>query len=678
MANRKIKAELEIDGKDNTSAAFRSVATRMGQIERQMSSFNKTAANFEKQVARIERSSSAAQKAVNTAKKVTAQAGQKANTIIGAGLAAGGSYLTGHAVVGAIKDFSELERQMTRIGITAGSSGEETKAAFEGVQKLTKDLKFDSVQPGIEALDTLTASGKSLEEAMAFLPAMLMTAQATGSATNDIANTGLKAADAFGIKAKNMQRAFDVMVTGAKEGQFEMKDMAQYVPDLANSFASLGYKGEDGLKKLVAILQTMREDTGSASSAASYAQNVFGKIYSNETSNAFGKMGVDLDAELEKAKKNGEDAVSAFVRISNEATGGDLSKLPKLFTDQEFRLGMQSLMTSADSVKRFETAMNSVKLDGTVLRDFQRVAEDTKSSVDGLSNSMGRLYASAGEALAQGGGKEGADWASDQLDYASAVNRGLEKNGTHGFWARTGFGIKSSQLEKDEMAIKGGYNDPKFVEDVAKRRAEEDAKAAQAAEKRYGRYAPNAPPVTVADPQSANKQPPVAPITKDQISTGASHAEREANSPGTAKAIIDWLNGNSSGNKAPASRWDRPRGAPAAPISIDANAMVPDNVAAKAMAEGGKEAGKAIEDSATAVKGAGADAGADIKNAAQSIREAGAAAAQAIQGAAQQLQSAQVVANGRAAQASPGTQAGRPLANVDPGRTMPPETFGPR
>ncbi|MCZ7932183.1 hypothetical protein O9X90_07650 [Agrobacterium leguminum] len=48
MTNRKIRAELEIEGKDKTSPAIRSVATRMGQIERQMSRFNKTAAGFEK------------------------------------------------------------------------------------------------------------------------------------------------------------------------------------------------------------------------------------------------------------------------------------------------------------------------------------------------------------------------------------------------------------------------------------------------------------------------------------------------------------------------------------------------------------------------------------------------------------------------------------------------------
>jgi hypothetical protein len=44
-----------------------------------------------------------------------------------------------------------------------------------------------------------------------------------------------------------LQTAFDLMVAGGKAGQFELKDMAQHIPTLANSFASMGYTGEAGL-----------------------------------------------------------------------------------------------------------------------------------------------------------------------------------------------------------------------------------------------------------------------------------------------------------------------------------------------------------------------------------------------------------------------------------------------
>lgn len=84
MANRKIKAELEIDGKDSTSSAFRSVATRMGQMERQMSRFNKTASDFDRKVASINRHSAGMQRA--------AEGVNKAGAMLRTGIAGYGAY----------------------------------------------------------------------------------------------------------------------------------------------------------------------------------------------------------------------------------------------------------------------------------------------------------------------------------------------------------------------------------------------------------------------------------------------------------------------------------------------------------------------------------------------------------------------------------------------------------
>jgi len=72
------------------------------------------------------------------------------------------------------------------------------------------------------------AAGRSLPEALAFLPSVVRTAQASGSDVTDIAKT----ADAVGaqmkIRAEDMQQAFDAMAKAGKAGEFELKDMAEY------------------------------------------------------------------------------------------------------------------------------------------------------------------------------------------------------------------------------------------------------------------------------------------------------------------------------------------------------------------------------------------------------------------------------------------------------------------
>lgn len=187
-------------------------------------------------------------------------------------------------------------------------------------------------------MDTLTASGMDLDQAMAFLPSVLATAQASGAAVSDIANTAQKASSALKIEAGDLQKAFDIMVSGGKAGQFELKDMAASIPTLANSFANLGYSGQEGLQKLIAILQTLREDTGSAGQAATQAQNIFAKMFSQETEKNFSDFGVNIRDEVDKAVKAGEGAIEAYVRISRRVMADNpTAKLVDLFADQEFQ-----------------------------------------------------------------------------------------------------------------------------------------------------------------------------------------------------------------------------------------------------------------------------------------------------------------------------------------------------
>ncbi|MGO4831830.1 phage tail tape measure protein, partial [Rhizobiaceae sp. 2RAB30] len=494
MSNRTVEAILRLSSKLGSMKAFSDLAGHLDKVDRKAKDLNRRQS------------------------MIAAGARDMHATLLRYAAPAAVAYGAKQAFV----DFAELERRMTRIGITAGSSAGETREAFDVLQRGAKDFAMP-IDQAVEGLDTLVSSGMSLKEALAFLPSVLATAQAAGATTTDIANTAQKAASALGLQAGEMQRAFDIMVTGGKAGQFELKDMAAYIPELANSFASLGYKGEEGLKELVAILQTIREDTGSAGAAATQAQNIFGKMFSQETANKFDDFGINLRKEMEAAKVAGEDAVAAFVQISKEAVDGDLSKLPLLFTDQEFRLGMQSLMTSADSYKRFIDTVNNSEVDGSTLRDLGRVLEDNQAKIDRMGSSWDKLKTSFGSAIADPAGGI-MDSLSNEIDYATAVNAGLEKSGVHGFWGRTWWGVKNSFDEaglKDSMAWAGGYRTSEqrqatkaYGQLAQTRREAGDGPAALDAKEDLG--LPVAGPVPTPRPAVPGEQP--APIPAERPS----------------------------------------------------------------------------------------------------------------------------------------------------------------
>lgn len=590
---REVEARLKISAVDKTGRVLKGVSDKMADINKRAAALNRSQGML--------------------AKGSQAAFGAMARYAAPAALAFGAAK--------ALKDFAAIEREMNRIGITANASAAETKAAFGDIQNVTKQLAM-GVGDGVTALDTLVASGMDLKEAMAFLPSVLATAQASGAATDDIANTAIKAASALKLETSQMQHAFDIMVAGGKAGQFELKDMATYIPDLANSFSSLGYTGEDGLKKLVAILQTIREDTGSASSAATYAQNVFGKIYSADTATKLSKMGIDLRKEMDAARKSGEDTVSAFVRISKEAVKGDLSKLPLLFTDEQFRLGMQSLMTSADSYEKFLKTVNETDVDGTVFRDLARVTGDTQASVDRLSSSWDKLMNSIGRGVAVPAVPV-MDAISKDVDYGSAIRDTLGKQG-NGYWAtetwmakNLPFGSFSHSAEADKLALAGGYRDPEFI-----KRMQQGPNMPQG---------PQLPEFPGGDSHIDPRKLPGGGVPTPSSRPSAVSAPRAS----LAQIYGQYADSRTSGNLISLEKA-KAAGMPGTPgISSDLFRMpskdefkdalkidLGGDEAAQKVADGGKEAGKHIEDSAALIKVAGYDVSTAISNAAKELAAA--------------------------------------------------------
>lgn len=590
---REVEARLKISAVDKTGRVLKGVSDKMADINKRAAALNRSQGML--------------------AKGSQAAFGAMARYAAPAALAFGAAK--------ALKDFAAIEREMNRIGITANASATETKEAFGDIQNVTKQLAM-GVGDGVTALDTLVASGMDLKEAMAFLPSVLATAQASGAATDDIANTAIKAASALKLETSQMQHAFDIMVAGGKAGQFELKDMATYIPDLANSFSSLGYTGEDGLKKLVAILQTIREDTGSASSAATYAQNVFGKIYSADTATKFSKMGIDLRKEMDAARKSGEDTVSAFVRISKEAVKGDLSKLPLLFTDEQFRLGMQSLMTSADSYEKFLKTVNETDVDGTVFRDLARVTGDTQASVDRLSSSWDKLMNSIGRGAAVPAVPV-MDAISKDVDYGSAVRDTLGKQG-NGYWAtetwmakNLPFGSFSHSDAADKLALAGGYRDPEFLKRM-----------------RQGPNMPQGPRLPEFPGGDSHMDPRKLPGTGVPMPSSRPSAV-DAPRASAAEIYGQYADSRNGANQASLQRA-KTAGMPGAPaISPDFFRMpskeefkdalkidLGGEEAGQQVADGGKEAGKHIEESAALIKVAGYDVSTAIAAAAEKLAAA--------------------------------------------------------
>jgi TP901 family phage tail tape measure protein len=308
-----------------------------------------------------------------------------------------GGYLTARAATDSIKRHAEAERAVTRIGVTADASKEAVAGVGETAFKVAQEvaMPYDQVVKGLEVL---VAQGRSLQGAMEFLPSVARTASAAGAEVQDIALTADSVSANFKIAGQEMQRAFDIMATGGKAGQFELKDMARYLPSLGPAAAAAGFQGEEGLRNLVAMLQVMRKGSGTSEEATSSLMNIFQKMESEETTKRFKKFGVDLEAGMAKGRKEGRNLVEVFEELTSTALKGDLSKIPKLFQDQEFARGVRALMTYRGEWQKLSQTISSTAA-GSVRTDLGKVTDNVQARLDRLANSYARRMRQLGAVL---------------------------------------------------------------------------------------------------------------------------------------------------------------------------------------------------------------------------------------------------------------------------------------
>lgn len=427
MSNRIIEAVLRVSSKLGSMQAFSTLGGKLAQVDRQAKAFNRS----QMLVARGANEMSAA---------LMRYAAPAAIAAMG---------------VTSAKAFATIERRMERIGITADASAKQTAAALDTVRRVANDLGAP-VENVIEGLENLVSSGKSLDEALAFLPSVAGTAHAADAAFGDMATTADAIGTSLKITAGEMERAFDILAKGGKAGKFELKDMASELPSLAPAFAALGYEGEAGLKKLTAALQTVRLETGTSSEAATSFMDVLTKMESETMKNNFKRFGIDIRKEMARARAAGQDTLETFIRLSTQAVKGDMSKLPQLFTDKQMLIGMRALINNTEQFAGFMRELGDAT--GTVRADLARLADDAQTDLDRIGNSWTKLKQTVGSGIVNLGVLDGVDSLTEEMRKGDAIHTALAKSGMsawdQGMWK---LGSNFDPSARDSMAWVGGY-----------------------------------------------------------------------------------------------------------------------------------------------------------------------------------------------------------------------------
>ncbi|ABD87119.1 phage tail tape measure protein [Rhodopseudomonas palustris] len=316
--------------------------------------------------------------------------------------AVGGAY-AGVRAVGAIKqsfeDFAALDRRLTRLGITA----EATKAQVDGATVKVREIAQQyavPVEEVLKGLEALVTQGKELPEALAMMDAVVKSAQASGAAAEDMSNSAGAMMTNLKLKVEELPEAFDRLAYAGKKGQFELKDMARYFPELAAAWANVGQKGADKLADLAAATQIIRKEAGTSEKTFNGIRDLLAKINSTDVQNNFKKMGVDLEAGLKKGAKEGKPLLDVITELTEKALKGDMAKLPQLFGEIDSRTAISALINLKAEFRSLRAEIQTKAL-GTINADVVRLTGDARASIDKLANAWSAAGTAVGKFVAE-------------------------------------------------------------------------------------------------------------------------------------------------------------------------------------------------------------------------------------------------------------------------------------
>ena len=253
---------------------------------------------------------------------------------VGAGMAAGAMVMAQP-----MKKEMDYDRRLAMVSNTAFSD-RDVAGRIAGKQELHNAVK-SAVETGggtkeeaLGALDKLLASGTvKAETAMKLLPTLQKGAVATGASTEDLSAIAISAMQQFGISEDQIGAVLDKAVAAGQAGNFELADMARWLPQQMAAAKSAGLSGMDGFEALLVANQQARVTAGTSDEAGNNLVNLLAKLTSKETADRFSKLeikgkdgknhGIDFIKSMENEKKQGKNSIEAFGSIMDMVVGED-------------------------------------------------------------------------------------------------------------------------------------------------------------------------------------------------------------------------------------------------------------------------------------------------------------------------------------------------------------------
>lgn len=263
-----------------------------------------------------------------------------------------------------------FQDQMRDIALTGEFSAvEEAKL---GATVRESALRWNQAQDEIgRGMSILVAGGiQEAKELERYAPVMSKAATATRASMDDLGSVMIALKDSLKIGASESEQAINMLAYAGKRGQFEIRDMAKWLPSLSPSFQALGVTGKEAVAEIGAALQIARKGAGSNDEAANNFRNFLNKITSPDTLKDFEKAGINLKGSMMNLRAKGFTPVQAMLEVITQymsakgpAASAELQKTLAVKDDAEREQALRRLSEAYKLGELFQDmqAMNFIR-----------------------------------------------------------------------------------------------------------------------------------------------------------------------------------------------------------------------------------------------------------------------------------------------------------------------------
>ena len=227
----------------------------------------------------------------------------------------------GAPVVQSVRLAAGFQDQVKDTAITGEfSSAEEARLATTIRESA---LKWNQTQTEVaRGTSVLVAGGIQNAKALeAYAPVMAKAATATRASMDDLGSVVIALRDNLKIGEDGFEGALNMLAYAGKRGQFEIRDMAKWLPELSPTFADLGVTGKEAVAEIGAALQIARKGAGNNDAAANNFRNFLAKLTAPDTIKDFAKANIDLKTSMTLLRAQGFTPVEAMLQTIMQYLG---------------------------------------------------------------------------------------------------------------------------------------------------------------------------------------------------------------------------------------------------------------------------------------------------------------------------------------------------------------------